>query len=80
MLEFDDNFFKPEIRDGFFVDATMKTLWAAELEVLNTVAEICARNRESACGGRRILENRERSCESACGGRGYRRAKGSICR
>lgn len=44
MLEFQDDFFKPEIRSGFFVDATMKTLWAAELEVLNTVAEICARH------------------------------------
>ena len=44
MLEFQDDFFRPEIRDGFFVDATMKTLWAAELEVLNTVAEICARH------------------------------------
>jgi len=44
MLEFQEDFFKPEIREGFFVDATMKTLWAAEMEVLNTVAEICARH------------------------------------
>lgn len=44
MLEFQEDFFRPEIRNGFFIDATMKTLWAAELECLNTVAEICARH------------------------------------
>ena len=41
MLEFQPNFFKPEIREGFYIDATMKTMWAAELEVLQTVATIC---------------------------------------
>ena len=41
MLEFSEDFFKPEIRCGFVVDATMKTVWAAELEVLNEIAQIC---------------------------------------
>ena len=43
MLEFQEGFFEPEIREGFFVDSTMKTVWAAELEVLQTIAEICAK-------------------------------------
>lgn len=44
MLEFQEGFFKQEIRDGFYLDTTMKTLWAAELEVLQMVAGICARH------------------------------------
>lgn len=41
MLEFQEGFFEQEIRDGFYLDATMKTVWAAELEVLQKVAEVC---------------------------------------
>lgn len=44
MLEFQEGFFEPEIREGFFVDSTMKTVWAAEMEVLQTVAEICEKH------------------------------------
>ena len=44
MLQFQDTFFQPEIRDGFFVDATMKTVWAAELEVVQVIAEVCERH------------------------------------
>lgn len=44
MLEFREDFFEPEIREGYFVDSTMKTMWAAELEVLQVVAEICERH------------------------------------
>lgn len=43
MLEFQKGFFEPEIRDGFYVDVLMKSFWAAELEVLHRVAEICSR-------------------------------------
>ena len=43
MLEFQDGFFKQEVRNGFYIDETMKTLWAAEMEVLQKVAEICDR-------------------------------------
>ena len=44
MLLFQDTFFQPEIRTGFFVDATMKTVWAAELEVVQVIAEVCERH------------------------------------
>lgn len=44
MLEFQEGFFEQEVRDGFYIDMTMKTVWAAELEVLQKVAEICDRH------------------------------------
>lgn len=44
MLEFKKDFFEQEIRNGFYIDVTMKTLWAAELEVLQKIAEICDRH------------------------------------
>lgn len=44
MLEFQEEFFEQEIRDGFYISSTMKRVWAAELEVLQKVAEICDRH------------------------------------
>lgn len=44
MLEFQEGFFEQEIRDGFYLDTTMKTVWAAELEVLQRIAEVCDRH------------------------------------
>ncbi len=44
MLSFEENFFQAEIREGFQVDATMKTVWAAELEVLSEIAKVCERH------------------------------------
>lgn len=41
MLEFQEGFLQQEIREGFYLDATMKTVWAAELELLQKVAEVC---------------------------------------
>lgn len=43
MPEFPEEYFQDEEREGFLVDCTMKTVWAAEIEVLNEVAYICAR-------------------------------------
>lgn len=43
MLDFPSDFFNAEERDGFLVDSTMKTVWAAELEVLAVVADVCER-------------------------------------
>lgn len=42
-MQFPDNYFDDEVRDGFFVPALMKRAWAAQLEVLNDVAIICKR-------------------------------------
>lgn len=53
MLEFQEGFFDQEVRDGFYLDTTMKTLWAAELELLQKVAEVCDRHGlkwYAACG------------------------------
>lgn len=44
MLEFPIDYFQAQEREGFLVDATMKTVWAAELEVLNEIAVICERH------------------------------------
>lgn len=44
MLEFPKEFFLAEEIEGFQVDATMKTVWAAELEVLREIAEICEKH------------------------------------
>ena len=45
MLNFSSDFFKSEKRCGFVVDSTMKAAWAAELEVLNEIAQICERHK-----------------------------------
>jgi len=44
MLQFDENFFEGEEREGFYVEPMMKKAWAAQLEVLQVVDEICERN------------------------------------
>lgn len=44
MLDFPKEFFNAEKREDFLVDVTMKTVWAAELEVLREIAEICERH------------------------------------
>lgn len=41
MLEFQEGFFDQEVREGFYLDTTMKTVWAAELELLQKIAEVC---------------------------------------
>ena len=41
MLEFQEGFFDQEIRDRFYLDTTMKTVWASEMELLQKIAEVC---------------------------------------
>lgn len=43
-IDFPDDYFRPEIRCGYPVDRTMKTVWAAQIEVLACIAEICERH------------------------------------
>lgn len=40
-LDFPEDFFKEEVRDGFTVSAEMKHAWGAELEVLAKVDDVC---------------------------------------
>lgn len=44
MLEFDQDFFLGETRDGFYIEPMMKCAWAAQLEVLQVVHQICERH------------------------------------
>lgn len=43
-MEFAPEFFEKEIRSGFEIPMMMKRAWAAELEVLQVVADVCERN------------------------------------
>lgn len=44
MLEFQEGFFEQEIREGFYVDKSIKAAWAAGLEVLQRIAGVCDRH------------------------------------
>lgn len=43
MLTFSNEYFEAEVRDGFYVSSIMKKCWAAQLEVLSDVANVCKR-------------------------------------
>lgn len=43
-MEFSPEFFRKEIRCDFEISEMMKRAWAAEMEVLQVVAEVCERN------------------------------------
>ncbi|RKM60395.1 hypothetical protein D6855_06655 [Butyrivibrio sp. CB08] len=43
-LDFPQDFFCDEIRDGFFVSETMKRFWAAQLVVLSEIDKVCKRH------------------------------------
>ena len=43
-MEFTEEFFRREIRERFEVSEMMKRAWAAEMEVLKIVADICEKN------------------------------------
>ena len=43
-MTFDKNFFKEEVRHDFPIPSLMKRAWAAEIEVLQVVADICNRH------------------------------------
>lgn len=43
-MDFADSYFEDEIREGFYVPSIMKKAWAAQLEVLSVIHEICRKN------------------------------------
>lgn len=43
-MKFTEDFFKREKRDGFEISGMMKRAWAAQIEVLQVVIEVCQRN------------------------------------
>lgn len=43
-MKFENAYFEDEVRSGFFVDALMKSCWAAQLEVLKEIDRICKKH------------------------------------
>ena len=43
-MTFPENWFDDEVREGFYVSSIVKREWAARMEVLNAVAEVCERH------------------------------------
>lgn len=43
-MYFEESFFEGEEREGFYVEPMMKKAWAAQLEVLQVIDEICTRH------------------------------------
>lgn len=41
MLQFTEDYFKKEMKDGFVISEVMKRVWAASLQVLHTIIQIC---------------------------------------
>ena len=41
MLTFDDSYFLGETREGFYIEPMMKCVWAAQLEVMCVIQQIC---------------------------------------
>jgi len=44
MIQFPEEYFKTEERDGFLVSEVMKRAWAAQMEILMRIIEICDRH------------------------------------
>lgn len=44
MIQFEESFFEEEVRDGFCIKRMMKRAWAAQMEVLMQIDEVCRRN------------------------------------
>ncbi len=43
-MNFDDEYFRPEVRDGFLVSSRIKRTWASSLEVFDAVRKLCEEN------------------------------------
>ena len=43
-MYFEDEFFKNEVREGFFVSSMMKRAWAAQIEILEDFEKVCNEN------------------------------------
>ncbi|MGN0161809.1 MAG: phosphorylcholine transferase LicD [Lachnospiraceae bacterium] len=44
MINFPENYFQTEIREGFEVSSMMKRAWAAQIEVMQVIREVCERH------------------------------------
>ena len=41
---FDHSFFLPEVREGFYISTPMKRFWAAQMEIMQKIIEVCMIN------------------------------------
>ena len=44
MLSFNDSYFLGETRDNFYIEPMMKCVWAAQLEVMCVIQQICEKH------------------------------------
>lgn len=44
MIEYEESYFEGEEQEGFFVESMMKRAWAAQIEVLKVLEEICIKH------------------------------------
>ena len=49
-MEFLDSYFEDEVREGFYVPSLMKRAWAAQMELLEVVQNICDKHQIPLCG------------------------------
>lgn len=43
-MNFDSFFFFPEVREGFYISTSMKRFWAAQMEVMQRLIDVCIQN------------------------------------
>lgn len=43
-MEFPDSYFEDEVREGFYIPSLMKRAWAAQMEVLEIVGQVCEKH------------------------------------
>lgn len=43
-MEFADSYFEDEVREGFYVPSIMKRAWAAQMEVLHVIQDLCQKH------------------------------------
>ena len=44
-MEFPREFFYDEVRNGFYIPGIIKRIWAAQLEILDSMHKICKKNK-----------------------------------
>ena len=48
-MNFSNDYFEDEVRDGFYVASVIKRIWAAQLEVLEDIDKVCKKHHITTC-------------------------------
>ena len=43
-MDFNADFFRDEVRDGFYISTAIKQTWAAQMEVLSEIDRVCKKH------------------------------------